>query len=205
MRLPQVACWGLFGWEHRDSCSLSRSARAELSRVRVRLRSALRGLSGVRVEDKGLAVSVHVRGVPAAIARQARDVLRQTLADFGRHLHVLSGSKVWDVVPREVAGKGIRPSGRGSRRPAAVPAGLCRQRRDRRAGVRRARRGHHRSRGHGPVGQHQGALPVGRSRRSAPVHRTAGGRVVMTREFFSCCLLAASGSHTKTNLVTVFV
>ena len=27
MRLPQVACWGLFGWERRDSCSLSRGSR----------------------------------------------------------------------------------------------------------------------------------------------------------------------------------
>jgi trehalose 6-phosphate phosphatase len=119
MRLPQVACWGLFGWERRDSCSLSRGSRVELSRARVRLRSALRRLSGVRVEDKGLAVSVHVRGVPPAIVRQARDVVRQTLADSGRHLHVLPGSKVWDVVPREVAGKGIvlRNAIRSARRP----------------------------------------------------------------------------------------
>jgi trehalose-phosphatase len=119
MQLPQVACWGLYGWERRDSCSLSRGARVELSRVRVRLRSALRRLPGVRLEDKGLAVSVHVRGVSPAIARQARDVLRQTVADSGRHLHVLPGSKVWDVLPKEVAGKGIvlRNTMRGARRP----------------------------------------------------------------------------------------
>jgi trehalose 6-phosphate phosphatase len=98
MRLPQVACWGLFGWERRDSCSLRR---------------------GARVEDKGLAVSVHVRGVSAAIARKVHDVLRQTVADSGGHLHVLTGSKVWDVVPTEVAGKGIvlRNAIRSARRP----------------------------------------------------------------------------------------
>jgi trehalose-phosphatase len=119
MRLPRVECWGMFGWERRDSCSLPPGARAELSRVRVRLRTALRGLRGVRVEDKGLAVSVHVRGVPAATARRAHAVLRQTLADAGGHLHVLAGSKVWDVVPREVAGKGfvLREALRGARRP----------------------------------------------------------------------------------------
>jgi trehalose-phosphatase len=119
MRLPQVACWGLFGWERRDSCSLSRGARVELSRMRVRLQSAFRRLPGVRVEDKGLAVSVHVRGASAANARRAHNVLRQTVADSGGHLHVLTGSKVWDVVPTEVAGKGIvlRNAIRSARRP----------------------------------------------------------------------------------------
>jgi len=119
MRLPRVQCWGLFGWERRDSCSLPPRARAELSRARVRLRAALRGLAGVRVEDKGLAVSVHVRGVPAAIARQAGRLVAATVAGSGRHLHVLPGSKVWDVVPREVAGKGpvVREAMRGARQP----------------------------------------------------------------------------------------
>jgi trehalose 6-phosphate phosphatase len=118
LRLPRVQCWGLFGWERRDRCSLPRGARSELSRVRVTLRSAFRGLAGVRVEDKGLAVSVHVRGVPPKTVRQARDVLRHTLAGSGRHLHVLAGSKVWDVVPRQVAGKGsvVRDAVRGARR-----------------------------------------------------------------------------------------
>jgi alpha,alpha-trehalase len=119
MRLPRVQCWGLFGWERGDRCSLAPGVRAELSRARVRLRAAVRGLPGVRVEDKGLAVSVHVRGATAAAARRAGDLVAETLAGSGRHLHALPGSKVWDVVPREVTGKGsvVRQAMRGARRP----------------------------------------------------------------------------------------
>jgi len=73
--------------------------RARVAAARRLLRAAVRGLPGVRLESKGLAVSLHYRHVAAARV----DEVREAVAHVARRvpdLAVIAGHRVFDFVPR---------------------------------------------------------------------------------------------------------
>jgi trehalose-phosphatase len=83
-------------------------------------------LPGIFVEDKGISVAIHFRDVTAAVERKAHEQLRKIVARFRAHLHVIGSRNVWDVVPKEVRGKGaaMRNVLKGLRKPfLAIYAG----------------------------------------------------------------------------------
>ena len=86
--------------------------------MRASLVAGLRDRPGVRVEDKRMSVSVHTRGASRRERQQAHDLLASTLRPFS-HLYVLPGSQVWEVLPRQIMGKGaaIRDAVRRVRSP----------------------------------------------------------------------------------------
>jgi len=106
VRLPRVQYWGLYGWERGPVRRLSRAAVWELSRVRASLVAGLRDHRGVRLEDKRVSFSVHTRGASHRERRYAHELLVQTLRPCS-HLHVLPASQVWEVLPRQIPGKGV--------------------------------------------------------------------------------------------------
>ncbi len=63
------------------------------------LRARLAGVRGVDIEDKGLSVSVHVRG-PGASRRVHAELVRLAGA------RIVGGKRVWNVLVREAPGKG---------------------------------------------------------------------------------------------------
>jgi len=105
VQLPRVQYWGLYGWERGPVRRLPRATVWELSRVRASLVAGLRDHRGVRVEDKGMTFSVHTRGASRRERRHAHELLVRTLRACS-HLHVLPGSQVWEVLPRQIPGKG---------------------------------------------------------------------------------------------------
>jgi len=106
VQLDRVDYWGLYGWE-RGRVRLPRAERLDLTRVRASLTDGCRDLPGVMVEDKGFTVAVHTRGASKRAACRAYSVVAR--ATDGPHslFHILSGFQVWDVVPRQVRGKGV--------------------------------------------------------------------------------------------------
>jgi trehalose-phosphatase len=106
VQLPRVQYWGLYGWERGQSRRLSRAAVSELSRVRATLLAGLREHRGVRLEDKRMSLSVHTRGASNRARQDAHELLVRTLRPCA-HLHVLPASQVWEVLPRQIPGKGI--------------------------------------------------------------------------------------------------
>ena len=60
---------------------------------------------GIWIEDKALAFSVHYRRAKPAARNAASVALAALLARWGDVLHALNGNRVWEVLPREVAGK----------------------------------------------------------------------------------------------------
>lgn len=103
--IPGVRYLGLYGWEcdgrpHRTrGTTLLKHAKESGS-------ERLRDLKGIWVEDKEFSFAVHYRGARASDARRAGVHLRKSLEPFAGQLRILSGKKVWEVLPAEVAGKG---------------------------------------------------------------------------------------------------
>jgi trehalose 6-phosphate phosphatase len=81
-------------------------ARRELvSRLNVSLHCGV-STSGVRIEDKGFAFAVHHRHAQAAEIMHAREILDEVVQRFTGALWIIPGDCVWEVLPREIRGKG---------------------------------------------------------------------------------------------------
>jgi trehalose 6-phosphate phosphatase len=78
--------------------------------------------AGVLIEDKGMAFAVHHRHAPEPEVGRARQLLDRVIAELGGALRIVSGDRVWEVLPREIRGKGdaVRREWR-QRSPEALP------------------------------------------------------------------------------------
>ncbi len=110
---------GLHGWESNGGVELSPGAKAALQGVRRQLRRRLEGLPGIWLEEKGPIFAVHHRGARPDTVRVASATLREAMKLLTPPLTVMKGKKVWEVLPYEMAGKGMRLT----RLLAALPEG----------------------------------------------------------------------------------
>ena len=80
------------------------------------------GTGGISIEDKRVAFAVHFRHASGATTKHTRDLLAEVLASRSTTLRIMPGDCVWEVLPREIAGKGaaVRHLWR-SRSPASLP------------------------------------------------------------------------------------
>jgi trehalose-phosphatase len=102
-----VRCFGLHGSEEQKRATrISREARQALRKAKRSAQQELAGFSGVAIEDKGSAFSVHYRGADVAAVRGANQTLLAIVAPLRHALHILNGKKVWEVLPRQIPGKG---------------------------------------------------------------------------------------------------
>lgn len=98
--------FGLHGAEKDGlSAAISDEARRALEGAKRSARLQLCDFSGIWIEDKGLSFSVHHYGVGVAATQRGKIALLKLLAPWGDALHVLNGSRVWEVLPREIPGK----------------------------------------------------------------------------------------------------
>jgi len=97
---------GLHGGE-RDGrpIRLSRISRRALECAQAAAQERVGKLRGVWIEDKKFSFCVHYRGAAAGAARRAARIVKQVVAPWSRVLHVVSGKRIWEVLPPEVPGK----------------------------------------------------------------------------------------------------
>jgi trehalose-phosphatase len=98
---------GLHGAEsERKKTALSKTTRLALGHAKRDARSQLGILPGIWLEDKILSLAVHYRGASPAIVREAYATLLGILAPLHGNLSIMKGEKVWEILPREIGGKG---------------------------------------------------------------------------------------------------
>lgn len=104
--VESVSYFGLHGGE-RDgqSAALSPESALALENAKQAARAQLAELPGIWVEDKELTFSVHHRLANEEASDIARAELGSLLSPWRNVLHVLNGSKVWEVLPKEIPGK----------------------------------------------------------------------------------------------------
>jgi trehalose 6-phosphate phosphatase len=116
-------CFGLHGAE-RDgiSVTLSPATRVALEGAKFAAKSRLGVMPGIWIEDKGLSFAVHHRDADRASAQAARATLSGLLAPWEDVLHILNGSRVWEVLPNEIPGKSSTVQELLGRLPAGTAA-----------------------------------------------------------------------------------
>jgi trehalose-phosphatase len=98
--------FGLHGAERDDkSATLSKAARLALEGAKRAAQLQLSVVPGIWIEDKDLSFSVHHRDADATASESGYAALVELLATWGNALHVLNGSRVWEVLPSEIPGK----------------------------------------------------------------------------------------------------
>lgn len=125
--VPGVHTFGLHGAERVGKKTvLSKRTRRALAIAKREARSQLGVLPGIWIEDKVLSLAVHFRGTSPAIVREADAILLRILAPLRRNLSTVSGEKVWEILPREIEGKGatiLEVLARRSRQTLTIYAG----------------------------------------------------------------------------------
>jgi trehalose 6-phosphate phosphatase len=84
---------------------LSLKSRRALHAAKRSARRELDGIPGIWIEDKGLSFAVHYRDADPVAADSAGASLANLLEPSRNALHILDGSRVWEVLPREIPGK----------------------------------------------------------------------------------------------------
>ena len=105
--IESVRYFGLHGAEQEGKRpALTKETRLALGRAKREARMQLGVLPGVWLEDKVCSLAIHYRGASAAFVREAYEKLLRLLALLHHELSVIPGEKVWEILPREFAGKG---------------------------------------------------------------------------------------------------
>ena len=97
---------GLHGWERDTGARSAIAARGLLAPARRLLTQRLSALPHIWVGDKGPCFEVHYTGASGATIREARTIIGDVLRPLKKEARVLRGRKVWEVLPREIEGKG---------------------------------------------------------------------------------------------------
>ncbi|MBZ5551835.1 MAG: trehalose-phosphatase [Acidobacteriia bacterium] len=97
---------GLHGWEGSEEVSSNGASAKLLRQVNKQLSRRLAGLPAVWIEDKEHVLSVHFRGSNPATTRRAHRIVKELIKPLEGELRVVAGKKVWEVMPREIEGKG---------------------------------------------------------------------------------------------------
>lgn len=99
--------FGLHGAEQEEKrTAIGKIARHALASAKRDARLRLAALPGIWIEDKDLSFAVHYRGASRAVVKAASEILLQLLAPLRHCLHLLNGAKVWEVLPKDIRGKG---------------------------------------------------------------------------------------------------
>jgi len=106
--LDQIGYFGLHGSENiKNSPDISLEERRALQSAKRWARRGLRDFQGVGFEDKGLGFTIHYRGAGNAAVRGASQALLAAMAPLRHALNIHNGKKIWEVLPRQIAGKGF--------------------------------------------------------------------------------------------------
>jgi trehalose 6-phosphate phosphatase len=101
-----LSYFGVHGGEREGKpVALAVKSRRALEAAKRSARHDLGGVRGIWIEDKGLSFAVHYRDAGSAAAASAGAALSSFAEASGNTLHVLHGSYVWEVLPREIPGK----------------------------------------------------------------------------------------------------
>ena len=115
--VPGLTLLGVHGSDSGDTASgggfVPKAVLKIVAEARLELASRLNGTAsgahgaGVLIEDKGMAFAVHHRHARDMDIVRARQVLDGVIAELGGALRIVSGERVWEVLPREIRGKGV--------------------------------------------------------------------------------------------------
>jgi trehalose 6-phosphate phosphatase len=101
-----VGCAGLHGWERPAKIPARSPSIRALRQARKLMAEALRNMPKIWIEEKGRAFTIHYRGAPISVVRQGSIIVYQVLRRFQPKLRMLLGKEVWEILPRELRGKG---------------------------------------------------------------------------------------------------
>lgn len=104
--LPEVTCAGLHGWELNGHRVPVPGTQRLIDAAYDELEQRLKGLENILIREKGPCFEVHYRGASSANIRKAHALIHQVIEPLSPQLRVLHGHKIWEVLPKEIEGKG---------------------------------------------------------------------------------------------------
>jgi trehalose 6-phosphate phosphatase len=102
-----VHLYGIHGAEEEGKArAIERKSTVALTAARLYARLGFRDMPKVWIEDKGLSFAVHYRGARSAAKQIVKEILLEGMKPFQGILRLQEGDGVWEVIPKELRGKG---------------------------------------------------------------------------------------------------
>jgi trehalose-phosphatase len=120
--VPGLTLLGVHGADTASGRFVPKAVLKTIEKAQRKLASSLNGSSGVLIEDKDVAFAVHHRHASEPEMVRARRLLDRVIGEHAGALRMVPGDRVWEVLPREIRGKGdaVRREWR-LRLPRALP------------------------------------------------------------------------------------
>ena len=106
-RVEGAIYFGLHGWERSNGQPPDLPGTHQLREVMQWVRQQVRGIPGVRVEDKGICFGIHYRTARKPAVEKARAVLEESLTRLGPGFKLMAGKKIWEIYPKDMGNKGV--------------------------------------------------------------------------------------------------
>jgi trehalose-phosphatase len=106
VQVRRIQYFGLHGWERTPVRALRPEISKRMRQLSHTLESVLPLGRDFWLEDKQFTLALHFRAVPRDRFRTLRLALRKILDGFGRGFWVLENKREWEILPREIKGKG---------------------------------------------------------------------------------------------------
>jgi len=107
VRVAGIRYLGLHGWEGHTRAALAEETSRQLVSLSESLERRLSNIPGVWIENKKHALTVHHRGATEFDEEEARAIVDQIVEPYVGLFRLGNGKKVWEIVPRELADKGV--------------------------------------------------------------------------------------------------
>jgi trehalose 6-phosphate phosphatase len=107
VRVPRIQLLGLYGWERNGAFVVPDRTRRALPKIRSVLGLLPAKFPGISIEEKGVSFGIHFRGASPRVARGAQIWARKFLTGIRADFSVIHGNRAWEIVPRQVKGKGL--------------------------------------------------------------------------------------------------
>lgn len=102
-----VHLYGIHGAEEEGKArAISPDSTVALTVTRLYARLWFRDMPKVWIEEKGLSFAVHYRGARSGAKKIVKETLLDGMKPFRSVLRLQEGDRVWEVIPKEVRGKG---------------------------------------------------------------------------------------------------
>jgi len=106
VRVEGALYFGLHGWERSNGQTPDLPETRRLRKEMRWVQQQVRGIPGIKIQDKGICFGIHYRTARKPAVEKARAIAQEVLARLGPGFSLMAGKKIWEIYPTDMGNKG---------------------------------------------------------------------------------------------------
>ncbi|HVB28880.1 MAG TPA: trehalose-phosphatase [Terriglobia bacterium] len=106
VRVEGALYFGLHGWERSNGQTPDLPGTRRLRKEMRWVRQQVRGIPGIKMQDKGICFGIHYRLARKPAVEKAQALAEEVLDHLGPGFSLMAGKKIWEIYPTDMGNKG---------------------------------------------------------------------------------------------------